>query len=558
MPFFDKSNKRAWGLNTPNNGNYFNKEFSQLYDNTEYLKAEVDANDNELVELKTEVEALKTEIESNDNELENLFEFADMTRKEISNISQIIATNKNYDYVVENQEDFNNLFTRTSANVYDIRPKMNLLRTNNGGKYTSQISKPMNPNDINNFFYIKTRSVYLKNIEGGYKVSKILSDGDSWGNLYTNDSVLIVMEAGAFIDFENLLGGFVVNTDDCILKNVYIKGEGTATTFNNDDDVFASFTLAAHRVVFDNCKVSDRLYSSKGCVHGFLGSNLLNQNMTSKYINCSVFNLVGDGEETSGFKACMNLVSCNVSSILGTAQIGGGFDFYFPKIIGFDDCKNIINSNAYDILSDNQVKGFYNCENISNSYISNISSNNSNADGFVGCFNLTGCIVENIGNVLLRVFSAFQGCSNLSACQVRDIIVMCENGTVIGFGNCSQVSGCSVNRMKTGNHNTGAVAFSTCYNVSACNANTIETNNDIHYNNCRYYGFSYCNRISACCSSGIDPHKFGVNRHAFVGCKYGSALSNWGIEDLDNTNNDYIDTSNGNITNRNSCQNIWK
>jgi microcystin-dependent protein len=51
MPFYHKSQqkRKVWSLNTPGSGTYIEAEYNQLYDNTDYLKSEVES-------LKTETQ----------------------------------------------------------------------------------------------------------------------------------------------------------------------------------------------------------------------------------------------------------------------------------------------------------------------------------------------------------------------------------------------------------------------------------------------------------------------------------------------------------------------
>ncbi len=77
MPFFTKEEKkRTWGLSTPNNGTYFEAEYNQLYDNTDYLKAEVEANDADIATNAANIEAnanaIATNLTNNTNAINSL------------------------------------------------------------------------------------------------------------------------------------------------------------------------------------------------------------------------------------------------------------------------------------------------------------------------------------------------------------------------------------------------------------------------------------------------------------------------------------------------------
>ena len=93
-----------------------------------------------------------------------------------------------YDYVVDTQVAFVNLFTRRAANEYEI--------------------------------YGDYHTVVFKYIAGGYSFANVLSGGDTWGDIYTNNATHIHFQNGAYIDFANAIGNITVETDDCLLENL--------------------------------------------------------------------------------------------------------------------------------------------------------------------------------------------------------------------------------------------------------------------------------------------------------------------------------------------------
>ena len=146
--------------------------------------------------------------------------------------------------IIESQTEFNNIIERVAANQYKINDTIYALEFNN--------------------------------ITNDYQVSGILSGGDSWGYIETNNCVTIKFNGGAFLDFENERGYLEINTDDCVLKNVNIQGTGTVASA-----ITKSFLLNANRVIFNNCKCSSRL--SNTTISGFEGSATAIHNENSKY-----------------------------------------------------------------------------------------------------------------------------------------------------------------------------------------------------------------------------------------------------------------------------------
>ena len=179
---------------------------------------------------------------------------------------------------IYDQETFNNVIERVGANNYKIKDQ-----------YKSILFK-----NNNNVFYT-------------YGSDSYLSGGDTWGYIETNNCISIEAENGAQLYAGDTLFYLEVNTDDCYLKNIWIKGLGSSAIALTE-----SFKLNAYRVTYDNCKVSSRYSSS--AMYGFYESATDAHNTTSKYINCSVFDLttshankviVGFSDETQNKKNCL-------------------------------------------------------------------------------------------------------------------------------------------------------------------------------------------------------------------------------------------------------------
>lgn len=62
---------REWTLNTPNSGEFFNDEFNRIYENTNYLKDEVEANDADIAGNAANIASNLNAITSNDTDIAN-------------------------------------------------------------------------------------------------------------------------------------------------------------------------------------------------------------------------------------------------------------------------------------------------------------------------------------------------------------------------------------------------------------------------------------------------------------------------------------------------------
>lgn len=163
-------------------------------------------------------------------------------------LAAILSIAKVYDVVVTSQEAFDSVIERTAANTYQFKSNY--------------------------------KSVYIKAAD--YLLT--LSGGDTYGILYTNAVTHFECENGGAINFGDTAGYLEVNTNNCLLNNVWVKGNGSVSAA-----VARSFKLNAYNVFFNNCKTSNR-YSSVAFI-GFDGSSTEAHNKTSKAESCSVFDI---------------------------------------------------------------------------------------------------------------------------------------------------------------------------------------------------------------------------------------------------------------------------
>jgi hypothetical protein len=196
-------------------------------------------------------------------------------------IRSIVLT---HDFVVSTQQEFEALFNRRGANQYEILDAY--------------------------------KTVYVKFLAAGYSFAPVLSGGDTWGDVYTNTCVHLQFENGAYINFHDAQGAIVAETDYCLLENVYVRGTAAIAA-----TVTESFLLAADFVEFRSCRCSNRLSST--AMAGFRGSATASHNTTSKYINCSVYDLTTTHTTRviQGFPLTKNKKSCVVSNLDNTGHL---------------------------------------------------------------------------------------------------------------------------------------------------------------------------------------------------------------------------------------------
>jgi hypothetical protein len=383
----------------------------------------------------------------------------------------IQATISPHDGVISSQTQFAGIVERVAANQYKIK------------------------DDYRNLFF--------KFVTGGYSISGILSGGDTWGYLETNNCAHIEFESGAYLDFGTTIGYFKANTLNGYLKNVWIKGDNSSASA-----ITQSILLENLHVTFDNCKISER--NSNVDMAGFQGSGTILHNITSKYINCSSFTL--DGSD---------------------------------KIYGFKDCFNLSNCIAYDIESSGDISyGYQGCENLSTCFIYQLDNSASASFGFSGCNQLVGCKAEGIttssGNAV-----GFQSCNQLAGCYAGDVDSPSNSH---GFESCNQLAGCQSYDIDSSGSNV--YAFQNCNQVVGCYADKVDYSGAGAFD---ANGFRGAQQIAGCKANDIDVGGAG-SAEGFAYCDYGSSLF---TSEAVNSNNDWMDTVDADIANKVSTPSIW-
>jgi hypothetical protein len=444
-------------------------------------------------------------------------------------------------YTVNSQASFNALFTRTSANVYDINASI-----------TSVVFKP-----------------------GNYLISGILSGGDTWGDIQTNNCITLKAENGTTIDFAALRGKLLVETENCLVEHVHVTGSG-ATVASLDVSIEGS----AGGLTFRNCKISNRVSSEATGTDGFLHSGTEIQKLRSRFENCEVttcgntvatfkgFNeakniinsivySLSSAGSLRGFTNCANIVNSQVYDLTSSAgtvyafnssdQINNckAYDLETTgagafEVIGFRLCDSIVSSIAekIDIVGTGSAYGFNSCLEMSACKAYDIATTGAGtAYGFSGCERLSGCYADAIDNISTGVASGFNLCLEVSACKAYDIATT-GAGTAYGFSGCERLSGCYAEKIDTVSIGS-AYGFSACLEVSACKAKDIDTTGAV------VYGFSGCDQISGCSAEDIQSAS-AFDAIGFNGCDRMSACR---VDVIDNT-------SSGDAYGFKSCQKI--
>jgi hypothetical protein len=495
------------------------------------------------------------------------------TRDQLKSIFLRLTTS--FDVVVASQAMFNNILERVSANKYQIKSLY--------------------------------KSVYLKNISGGYKMSgasSILSGGDTWGYIQTNQCTLVFGEPSGYIDMGDTRGYIEVNSDNCSLYNIHVLGLNAAFVVNLN----YSFLLNANYVTYINCKSSLR-YASGG--HGsFTGSMTDSHNRTSKYIGCSVYDSRDFGGSFYGFNRCYNLSDCYVSNLLSDGDVAA-----------FTQCININNSFVYNLqcmanptyaffgcslisncyiekldTTTGALKVFYGCQKISNCYITDIDTTSGTLSGFENCKQISNCDINDVDTTGAEIY-CFNNCYDIGNCYLYDIqtggnnilygFFQCDqisgsylkqfdttgNLGLYGFFQCNQISSCKIEDFDATNGDIRAIyscyqissvyiydiqtaanagsckGFYQCYQISACRVNQVDQTTGAGL----AYAFDSCQQISACNANDIDSGGGGT-AEGFHACVYGAALF---TNEAANSGNDWIDTVDASIANKVSTPSVW-
>ncbi len=493
-------------------------------------------------------------------------------------LSAITNVLQQYDYIVTTQTGFESIIERTGANAYKF-------------------------NDA-------YKSVLFK--VNDYAISGILDGGDTWGTIKTNNVSNLVFEAGASLHFGDLAGHLEINTAYAKLTNVCIKGTGAVTSTATN-----SFYINASYVTMDSCTTHTR--KSSGTLNCFEVNGTVPK-YTSKFINCmahtitsfigfykcsnisncTVYNcttgkgyrdcqnisssMVYSCSNVLSFYGCYNISSCRIDTITdltsgcflqcynisacyiyNVASSAASSIYIFSACYSISSCyinkidttgagdsrlfvssENITGCKAYDIdiESTGNMTGFYTCSNISGCSIN--AMNGGTSKGFYTCAQISGCIISNLTSSSGNAVTGFSNCTQVTGCSVYTITgTGGAGGETQGFAVCQVVSGCYV---FDANSAGTCTAFYTCNRISSCYANDIYSSGAATV----AMGFYSCMFLSSCDAQGISAPT--GSQYGYNACQYGSSLF---TDCATNASNDWIDSTDAQITHKVSCPDVF-
>ena len=383
-----------------------------------------------------------------------------------------------YDYVINNQEDFNFIIDRVAANQYKIADGI--------------------------------RSIYLKNFTSGYQMtggSSPLSGGDTWGYIETNDCTRIICEPQAFIDMHQERGYIEVNTDYCYINGMSIRGDkGVASA------IAQSFLLNANYVTFHNCDSQLRLSNTSFYV--FRGSGTTKHNDSSRYIGCKVENCDSNSTGFSAFYTCNNITNAYINNVEFTGAAGTTYLLRYCNYINGLIITNIASAtNAVFYIFDN-------CEYLNNIYTKTADTTNGTLIGYSNCNDISNSYMEDLDATAVTGYNVS---FRLANCSVYDLNATA--GECYGFAQCKELSNCRADKIDAAGGD--GVGFINSFYLSSCYAIDIDssTNNAMGYNSCKEISSSYAEDVDASgtnngfenCSDVAGCYSYD-NENGFFGC----------------------------------------
>jgi hypothetical protein len=431
-------------------------------------------------------------------------------------LTQAIARRDIYDYVVNSQAEFNAMIESTGgANEYQIKDEY--------------------------------KSIYISAITGGYLCSgpiSFLEGAETWGYIQTNNCEIIFAEPGGYFNFGNARGYIDVTTESAALYNVEVRGAGT-----NTNTVTQSFCLNAEKVLFQNCKTTQR-YSTTNFV-GFQGGTS-DQNRTTKYLGCLIQNCDTNNGTMTGFSSCWNMSSCQVYDLESSGIcIGMLACNYLAGIIieklnstasftyGIERCNRL---NAFQIKELDSVSGTIGIRGLSGTgslYISagsiqdldctsgDVHGIKGAAAGLTACYNISAVIILALGKGASG--GDVYGCQyaeRLSAISIYDLEVKSVGGSVYGMHSCTEIGSSLILQLNKSHNSAGTVeGMNACTQVSSCRIETLDTSGTGDL-----CGIIDSNNISSIKISDLDTVSCDL-----YGLKNCDCVTGFTIDDLENS-----------------------
>lgn len=242
--------------------------------------------------------------------------------------------------------------------------------------------------------------IYVKYISGGYDINDILSNGDTWGVIQTNQVNNMEFESGAYINVGDTASYLDCNTEFFYGSNIGIKGIGLSGVL----DATKSFYINALNITLINCWTSDRYISN---TFNAFDHNVAIPGISSSFITCKVFDNI-----------CNNLVGFNNCDNLSNISIYNNETI--TAFTGIYAANNVNNLNIYDnTVSGTAAITFFTGTNISNVKItSNIVSTTSSC--IIGSGKNIKNIYINSNTITCAPFNGITNSDNISEIVYND------------------------------------------------------------------------------------------------------------------------------------------
>jgi hypothetical protein len=457
-----------------------------------------------------------------------------------------------FDYIVDSQATFNNLFDQISPGEYKIKDAYKSVYIKAGLGDVSEALLNLNGYNPNpggpTSTYHEQRSVE----EGAYDIELALlnfADAPSSGMIIrTNNCKYLFCEPGTQLFFNATDGGILVDKPNTQIFNMRCIGnartDGLSTDYPAGKTLLAPIvytnyiranpsTVITGKAWFDLSNVSDCAleYCS---VWGVLGvgfrdeafnPSTADQNLPdqrrNKLENCFTFAIdastsssVADHEPTS-FMRFRELTNC-ASFWLGVqCSLAGstGADFY--ECANLSNCLAIYSfyASSQDISSNH---AYYKCKNVHNCWAAqcgnSVSVSAAYWSSYNSCQNLNNCYgIRNSNQYVDTIINDFNSCDYLDNCHSYQLQAISAyntiNTTVYPFQSCNNLSNCRAQQY--GNTLTGSIAgFQSCNRISSTYALSSANIG---------FGFISCTQVSS--STAENCNKGFESCFELVGCK---------------------------------------
>lgn len=423
-----------------------------------------------------------------------------------------------YDYVVESQDDFNNLFE---------------------GGWTYSIKA-----DI--------KSVFFK--QGTYSIQGLLNFHNSTEQTARIDSgncLMIYCEPDTRWDYGILGGGLEITTSNMEVHNLIITGYVTPVPSYPES---TCFSITANGVKLYNCMALTRAakgfqsyYYEDGAFYFCIANGLYASPSPSVRVTFTGYN----DDQLSAFSGCKNLYNCQSVNFARDSifDFTDGTDGYL-KIIAFNNCFNLVNCTTERTGAGTSISVVYYSDHFAYKIFD-----------FYLSFNLQGCISNNAGensqvifkeNVLFHHFISVQAvgyreCEQIDNCKVE----MAGNGLSIEFQKDFSIDTSNIGK----SFDLEGVGYSGCKMISNCKAVENGGNLKINYTipdltqitvsgNIGGTGFYYCNNVTNCRAEKNGNGNVGIqspNEVVIDSDGYRLLTSNYGFHRCELISSSFVD-----------------